>query len=99
MGRKKTPFYRIVAADSRSPRDGRFIEIVGQYNPRQAENAISILAERVNYWLDNGAQPTDTVRSLLRKAGLLKQRHETRLASKLQAAAVPLADRSAPPAE
>ncbi len=92
-GRKKTPMYRIVVADSRAPRDGRFVEIIGQYQPRIAENAINLKIDRVNYWLNVGAQPTDTVRSLLRKAGVLKARHEARLASKLGAAAVPLSDK------
>lgn len=91
-GRKKQPSYRIVVADSRSPRDGKFIEIVGQYAPRGGDQALNLKHDRVNYWLDNGAQPTDTVRSLLRKAGVLKQRHEARLASKLNAAAVPVAE-------
>ena len=94
-GRKKQPTYRIVVADSKSPRDGKFIEIIGQYAPRQGELALNLKNDRVNYWLDNGAQPTDTVRSLLRKAGVLKARHEARLASKLQANAVPLAERDA----
>jgi len=89
-GRSKQPYYRIVVADSRSPRDGRFIEIVGQYAPRQGETALNLKAERVHHWLDNGAQPTDTVRSLLRKAGILKTRHEARLATKLKAGAVPV---------
>ncbi len=93
VGRKKAPTYRIVVADSKSPRDGKFIEIVGQYAPRIGEQALNLKAERVNYWLDNGAQPTDTVRSLLRKAGVLKQRHEGRLAAKLQSKAVPLAEK------
>ena len=87
-GRTKQPYYRIVVADSRSPRDGRFIEIVGQYAPRQGETALNLKADRVNHWLDNGAQPTDTVRSLLRKAGILKSRHEARLAEKLKSQAV-----------
>jgi small subunit ribosomal protein S16 len=87
--------YRIIVADSKSPRDGKFIEIVGQYQPRTGEQALNLNAERVNHWLDVGAQPTDTVRSLLRKAGVLKQRHETRLASKLQAKAVPLSENAA----
>ena len=91
-GRKKQPTYRIVIADSQSPRDGKFIEIVGQYAPRSGEQALNLKNERVNYWLDNGAQPTDTVRSLLRKAGVLKARHETRLGRKLTAAAVPLSE-------
>jgi small subunit ribosomal protein S16 len=89
-GRKKTPMYRIVVADSQSPRDGRFIEILGQYQPRGGENAINLDVERVNYWLNVGAQPTDTVRSLIRRAGILKARHEARLAAKLQSAAVAL---------
>ncbi|HVB30776.1 MAG: 30S ribosomal protein S16 [Gemmatimonadaceae bacterium] len=87
-GRSKQPYYRIVIADSRSPRDGRFIEIIGQYAPRQGETALNLKTDRVNHWLDNGAQPTDTVRSLLRKAGVLKTRHEARLAEKLKASAV-----------
>jgi small subunit ribosomal protein S16 len=85
--------YRIVVADSKSPRDGKFIEIVGQYQPRTGDKALNLVADRVNYWLNVGAQPTDTVRSLLRKAGLLKQRHESRLAEKLQGRAVPLAEK------
>ena len=92
-GRKKAPTYRIVVADSRSPRDGKFIEIVGQYSPRTGEQALNLKAERVNYWLDNGAQPTDTVRSLLRKAGVLKARHEARLGRKLNASAVPVSEK------
>ena len=87
-GRSKAPYYRIVVADSRSPRDGRFIEIIGQYAPRQGETALNLKADRVNYWMDNGAQPTDTVRSLIRKAGILKTRHEARLAAKLKGQAV-----------
>ncbi|MDE3152651.1 MAG: 30S ribosomal protein S16 [Gemmatimonadota bacterium] len=87
-GRSKQPYYRIVVADSRSPRDGRFIEIIGQYAPRQGETALNLKADRVNHWLDNGAQPTDTVRSLLRKAGILKARHEARLGAKLKSKAV-----------
>ncbi|MBY0490711.1 MAG: 30S ribosomal protein S16 [Gemmatimonadaceae bacterium] len=87
-GRKKTPMYRIVVADSKSPRDGRFIEIIGQYQPRSGENAINLKADRVEHWLNVGALPTDTVRSLLRRAGILKARHEARLAAKLQAQAV-----------
>src|SRR5690349_21638340 len=93
-GRKKQPTYRIVIADSRSPRDGKFIEVIGQYAPRQGEQALNLKSDRVNYWLDSGAQPTDTVRSLLRKAGILKQRHEARLASKLNANAVPVSEQA-----
>ena len=95
MGRKKAPFYRIVVADSQSPRDGRFIEIIGQYMPRQGNNAVNLEVERANYWLDNGAQPSDTVRSLLRRAGVLKARHEARLGRKLNAAAVPVSEKAA----
>lgn len=91
-GRKGTPTYRIVVADSRSPRDGRFIEIIGQYVPRQGDTAVNLKTDRANYWLDMGAQPSDTVRSLLRRAGVLKERHEARLGRKLQTGAVPVAE-------
>jgi small subunit ribosomal protein S16 len=70
-GAKQRPFYRIVAADSRSPRDGRFIEIVGTYNPIPAEYEVKIDEEKALYWLNNGAIPTDTVRSLLSKQGIM----------------------------
>jgi small subunit ribosomal protein S16 len=90
VGRKKQPHYRIVVADSTSPRDGRFVEIIGHYHPRQAENSLEVQTDRANHWLDAGALPSDTVRSLLRRAGVLKARHEARLARKLQAAAVPV---------
>ena len=86
--------YRIVVPDSRMPRDGKFIEVIGQYQPRTGEKAVALNTERANYWLDNGAQPSDTVRSLLRKAGVLKARHETRLAAKLSASAVPVTETS-----
>ena len=92
VGRKKAPVYRIIVADSKSPRDGRFIEIIGQYAPRQTENSLNVQADRANYWLDVGAQPTDTVRSLLRRAGVMKARHEARGAAKRSAAAVPLSE-------
>jgi small subunit ribosomal protein S16 len=92
VGRKKSPIYRIVVADSRSPRDGRFIEIIGNYSPRQGDTAIDLKKDRANYWLDNGAQPSDTVRSLLRRAGVLKARHENRLAGKLKSGAVPVGE-------
>ena len=91
-GRKKNPMYRIVVADSRSPRDGRFIETIGHYYPRQAEGGLGVETERANYWLDHGAQPSDTVRSLLRRAGVLKARHETRVAASRSATAVPVAE-------
>ena len=93
-GRKKQPLFRIVIADSRSPRDGKFIEVIGQYAPRQGENALNLKTDRVNHWLDNGAQPTDTVRSLLRRAGVLKSRHEGRLGRARTAAAVPLSEQT-----
>jgi small subunit ribosomal protein S16 len=91
-GRKKSPIYRIVIADSQSPREGRFIEIIGTYQPRKTENAVELKTERANYWLSVGAQPSDTVRSILRRAGILKGRHEVRIAAKRQAAAVPVAE-------
>ena len=78
MGSKKKPFYRIVAADSRSPRDGRFIEEVGIYNPLTEPATVNINEELVNKWLDNGAQPTDTVRDLLKKQGVLEKRHNVK---------------------
>ncbi len=70
MGQKKAPFYRIVVADSRSPRDGRFIEEIGYFNPCQEPNELSINKEAAEKWLSNGAQPTDTVKDLLKKAGI-----------------------------
>lgn len=90
-GRKKAPTYRIVVTESTAPRDGRFIEIIGTYQPRQ-NNAVTLKNERANYWLDKGAQPSDTVRSILRRGGILKARHEARLASKLQGSAIPLTE-------
>lgn len=71
MGAKKAPFYRVVVADSRSPRDGRFIEEIGTYNPLTNPAEIKIDAERAKQWIQNGAQPTDTVRMLLKKAEVL----------------------------
>ena len=70
MGAKKAPFYRVVVADSRYPRDGRFIEELGTYDPRQNPAAVSIDVERAQAWIKTGAQPTDTVPDLLKKAGL-----------------------------
>ena len=70
MGAKKTPFYRVVVADSRYPRDGRFIEEIGTYNPLTDPVEVKIDIEKAKQWIDNGAQPTDTVRALLKKAGL-----------------------------
>jgi small subunit ribosomal protein S16 len=71
MGAKKAPFYRIVVADSRYPRDGRFIEEIGTYNPLAEPAEIKIEAERAKDWLSNGAQPTDTVKKLLQIAGVI----------------------------
>jgi len=75
FGKKKQPIYRIVAADSRSPRDGRFIEVIGTYNPRTNPPDVLIKEDKAIKWLKNGAQPTDTVRSLLRKEGILLKYH------------------------
>ncbi|NLD47601.1 MAG: 30S ribosomal protein S16 [Clostridiaceae bacterium] len=72
MGAKKSPFYRVVVADSRYPRDGRFIEEIGTYNPLTDPSSFNIDSEKAEKWLKNGAQPTDTVRSLLKKAGVVK---------------------------
>ncbi|MBV6520569.1 MAG: 30S ribosomal protein S16 [Gemmatimonadaceae bacterium] len=95
VGRKKQPIYRIVVADSQSPRDGRFIEIVGQYAPRAKDNqGVNLDVARIEHWLNVGAQPSDTVRSILRRAGILKARHESRVAIRRQASAIPLAERA-----
>ena len=71
MGAKKAPYYRIVVADSRSPRDGRCIEEIGAYNPLTEPATITVDSEKAKTWIQNGAQPTDTVRGLLKKAGVL----------------------------
>lgn len=73
MGSTKRPFYRLVAADSRMPRDGRFIEILGYYNPRTTPVTIKLDEEKIMKWLDDGAQPSDTVKSLLSSQGILKK--------------------------
>ena len=70
MGQKKAPFYRIVVADSRSPRNGRFIEEIGTYNPCVEPSEIKIDAEKAKQWIANGAQPTESVAKLLKKAGI-----------------------------
>ena len=80
MGAKKKPYYRVVAADSRSPRDGKFIEVVGTYNPLTGEKNIN--EEIALKWLNNGATPTDTVRDILSKEGILKEFHEAKMAKK-----------------
>lgn len=72
IGMKKVPFYRIVVSDARSPRDGRFIEEIGYYNPLKDPAEIKVDAERAQYWVKNGAQPTDTVRALLKKSGAIQ---------------------------
>ena len=72
MGAKKKPFYRVVVADSRAPRDGRFIEELGYYNPLTDPAEVKIDAEKAEKWLMNGAQPTETVKALLKKAGIAK---------------------------
>ncbi|MBQ1207167.1 MAG: 30S ribosomal protein S16 [Lachnospiraceae bacterium] len=72
MGQKKAPFYRVVVADSRSPRDGRFIEEVGYYDPNQNPSVVKIDEEKAKKWLANGAQPTETVAKLLKVAGIEK---------------------------
>lgn len=73
MGSNKKPFYRIVVADSRSPRDGKFIEEIGYYNPVSQPKQIKINDEKAIKWLSNGAQPTDTVKSLLTKEGIMEK--------------------------
>ncbi|MBF0805848.1 MULTISPECIES: 30S ribosomal protein S16 [unclassified Streptococcus] len=78
MGSKKKPFYRINVADSLAPRDGRFIETVGTYNPLVEENQVTLKEERVLAWLANGAQPSDTVRNILSKAGIMQKFHESK---------------------
>jgi len=72
MGAKKRPFYRLVVANSTSPRDGRFIETIGYYDPGSDPPTVNVKAERAAYWLSCGAQPTDTARAILQKQGLLK---------------------------
>ncbi len=71
MGAKKAPFYRVVVADSRYPRDGRFIEEIGTYNPMTEPSEIKIDGEKAQKWIANGAQPTDSVKALLKKSGIV----------------------------
>ena len=82
MGSKKRPFYRIVVADSRSPRDGRFIETVGTYNPLTYPETVTLKEEKVMNWLNNGAQPSDTVRNILSRNGVMKKFHEAKFSKK-----------------
>jgi small subunit ribosomal protein S16 len=72
MGAKKAPFYRVIVADERSPRDGKFIDEIGYYNPLREPAEIKIDAEKAEKWLNNGAQPTETVKSILKKSGIVK---------------------------
>lgn len=72
IGAKKNPFYRVVVADSRFPRDGRFIEEIGTYNPLSSPVEFNIDGEKATKWIKNGAQPTDTVRALLKKTGVIQ---------------------------
>ncbi len=74
MGKKKQPIYKVVAADARSPRDGKFLEAIGIYNPLTNPHTIDIKEDRALYWLDNGAQPTNTVKSLLSQKGIILKR-------------------------
>jgi small subunit ribosomal protein S16 len=76
MGAKKAPFYRIVVADARSPRDGRFIEEIGYYNPTKEPAILKVDEEKALAWLANGAQPSDTTKTLLRKAGVMQKFNE-----------------------
>ena len=82
MGSKRKPFYRIVAADARSPRDGRFIETVGTYNPVKKPAEVSIDEEKALKWLNNGAIPTDTVRSILSHEGIMAKYAEGKVSGK-----------------
>ncbi len=82
MGAKKRPFYRLVAADSRAPRDGRFIEEIGYYNPIATPAEIKIDEDKALAWLSNGAIPTDTVRDLLSREGIMKKFHESKMTKK-----------------
>lgn len=75
MGAKKAPFYRVIVADSRSPRDGRFIDTIGTYNPLKTPAEIKINEESAIKWLNNGAIPTDTVKNLFSKAGIMEKYH------------------------
>ena len=78
MGAKKAPYYRVVVADSRSPRDGRFIDTVGTYNPLTTPAEVKIDEEKAMKWLNNGAIPTDTVKNLLSKAGIMEKFHNAK---------------------
>ena len=79
MGAKKSPFYRVVVADSRSPRDGKFIELIGTYNPLVTPAEVNLNEELALNWLSKGAVPTDTVKNILSKAGIMKKFHDSKL--------------------
>ncbi len=74
LGDKKSPFYRVIVADSRSPRDGRFIDVIGTYNPLVDPAEIKIDADKAKKWISNGAQPTDTAKALLVKSGIIERK-------------------------
>ena len=78
MGGKQKPFYRIVAADSHSPRDGKFIELIGTYNPIKGQDVVTVDEEKAMKWLNNGAIPTDTVRNILSSQGIMKKYAESK---------------------
>lgn len=83
-GRKNSPYYRVVVADSRSPRDGKFIDTIGYYHPlkKDAEEQLSINEEKALEWMNKGATPSDTVRSLLRKQGIMQKFHDAKVAAR-----------------
>ena len=82
IGRTHDAFYRIIVADSRRARDGKFIEIIGRYQPTMKDNQVELQKERALYWLTQGAQPTETVRSILRKQGVLAEYHTHKVTAK-----------------
>lgn len=82
MGSKRNPFYRMVVADSRSPRDGRYIEVVGTYNPLVNPALVTVKEEEILDWLSKGAQPSDTVRNILSREGIMKKHHEAKYTKK-----------------
>jgi small subunit ribosomal protein S16 len=95
MGTVDKPFYRIVAVDSRKKRDGKYLESVGYYDPKTDPLTLKVDADRAIYWLSVGAQPSDTVRSLLRKAGILEKWHKTRFDASSPAIEQPVEENSA----
>ncbi|MCC6547071.1 30S ribosomal protein S16 [Candidatus Sumerlaeota bacterium] len=82
IGKTHTPFYRIVVADERRARDGKNIEIIGRYQPAMKDNQVEVKKDRAMYWLHQGAQPTETVRALFSKEGLMKQHDDEKLANR-----------------